>query len=56
MTSLDYEVGDRVKHTKFGEGTVTEIVNFGRDFMVTVEFDTVGQKKMLAGFAKLEKI
>ena len=51
-----YDVGDRVKHIKFGEGTVLEIKNGGRDYEVTVCFDTVGNKKMFAGFAKLVKI
>ena len=54
--SLSYEVGDRVRHIKFGEGTVTNIVSGGRDFEVTVNFDTVGTKKMFAVFAKLKKI
>ncbi len=53
---LDYEVGDRVKHMKFGEGLVTAIVEGGRDYEVTVAFDNVGTKKMFAGFAKLQKI
>lgn len=51
-----YEVGDRVKHMKFGEGLVTAIVEGGRDYEVTVEFDSVGTKKMFVGFAKLQKI
>ena len=51
-----YDVGDRVKHMKFGEGLVTSIVEGGRDYEVTVQFDTVGVKKMFAGFAKLQKI
>ncbi len=51
-----YEVGDRVKHMKFGEGLVTAIVEGGRDYEVTVEFDSAGTKKMFAGFAKLQKI
>ncbi|SET98641.1 DNA helicase-2 / ATP-dependent DNA helicase PcrA [[Clostridium] aminophilum] len=52
---LDYEAGDRVTHIKFGAGTVTAIKDEGRDYEVTVEFDRVGQKKMLAGFAKLKR-
>ena len=55
-TALDYEVGDRVKHVKFGEGIVLSIVEGGRDFEVTVCFDSVGERKMFAGFAKLQKI
>ncbi|MDD3362627.1 MAG: DNA helicase PcrA [Hespellia sp.] len=54
--TLDYEVGDRVRHQKFGEGLVTGITEGGRDFEVTVEFDHAGIKKMFASFAKLQKI
>lgn len=53
---LDYKTGDRVRHIKFGEGTVTAIIEGGRDYEVTVAFDTAGTKKMFAAFAKLEKI
>ena len=51
-----YDVGDRVRHQKFGEGLVINIVEGGRDYEVTVDFDTAGTKKMFAGFAKLEKL
>ena len=54
--SLTYGNGDRVKHMKFGEGTVTQIVEGGRDYEVTVDFDKVGTKKMFASFAKLKKV
>lgn len=54
--SLSYAAGDRVSHIKFGEGTVKAIVEGGRDFEVTVDFDTAGVKKMFASFAKLKKI
>ena len=54
--SLDYGPGDRVAHVKFGEGTVQEIRDGGRDFEVTVEFDKYGRKKMFAAFAKLRKV
>ncbi len=53
---LDYTTGDRVRHIKFGEGTVQNIVEGGRDYEVTVEFDRVGVKKMFASFAKLKKL
>lgn len=52
----DYSEGDRVKHIKFGDGTVKSIVKGAKDYEVTVDFDTVGTKKMFAGFAKLAKI
>ena len=54
--SLDYEVGDTVKHVKFGVGIVKNIVEGGKDYEVTVDFDRVGVKKMFAGFAKLKKV
>lgn len=52
---LDYAVGDRVSHIKFGEGTVLEIKDGGRDYEVTVDFDEAGVRKMFASFAKLKK-
>ncbi len=51
-----YVEGDRVRHMKFGEGTVAGIVSGGRDYEVTVDFDSAGRKKMFAMFAKLQKI
>lgn len=51
-----YGVGDRVRHMKFGEGTVTALTEGGRDYEVTVDFDTAGTKKMFAAFAKLKKL
>ncbi len=53
---LDYVAGDRVRHIKFGEGTVLSITDGGRDYEVLVNFDTAGQKKMFASFAKLKKL
>ena len=55
-TSLEYGVGDRVRHMKFGVGRVTQIRAGGRDYEVTVEFDKFGTKKMFASFAKLKKV
>lgn len=54
--ALDYEVGDTVRHVKFGVGIVKNITEGGRDYEVTVDFDRFGVKKMFAGFAKLKKI
>lgn len=53
---LDYTTGDRVRHIKFGEGTVKDILEGGRDYEVTVDFDHAGIKKMFASFAKLQKV
>ena len=53
---LSYQVGDMVSHVKFGNGVVNQIVEGGRDYEVTVDFEGVGVKKMFASFAKLKKI
>ncbi|MBR5508928.1 MAG: DNA helicase PcrA [Lachnospiraceae bacterium] len=53
---LDYTMGDRVSHMKFGMGTVLEIVEGGRDYEVKVDFDRAGVKRMFASFAKLKKV
>lgn len=52
----DYDSGDRVKHMKYGEGTVTAMEPGPRDYKVTVDFDEAGQKIMYAAFAKLKKL
>ena len=54
--SLEYGIGDRVRHMKFGEGTVADITEGGRDYEVAVDFDNFGRKKMFASFAKLKKV
>ncbi|MCM1252984.1 MAG: UvrD-helicase domain-containing protein [Clostridium sp.] len=55
-SSLGYEQGDRVRHIRYGEGTVMKIEPGARDYQVTVVFDEAGQKVMYAGFAKLKKV
>ena len=54
--SLDYAVGDTVRHIKFGVGIVEKIQDGGRDYEVTVNFEKCGVKKMFAAFAKLKKL
>ena len=54
--NLDYAEGDRVRHVKFGAGTVQDIKDGGKDYEVTVMFDTYGIKRMFASFAKLKKL
>ncbi len=53
---LEYEIGDRVFHIKFGTGVVLDIKAGGRDYEVTVDFEKAGTKKMFASFAKLKKL
>ncbi len=54
--ALEYQEGDRVRHVKYGEGTVQSIVKEPRDYKVTVLFDGAGQKIMYASFAKLKRV
>ncbi|MEG2512182.1 MAG: DNA helicase PcrA [Acetivibrio sp.] len=58
MTSASpsYQVGDRIEHIKFGKGTITNMNAIPNDFEVFVTFDTAGDKKMRASFAKLNKL
>ncbi len=53
---LDYTIGDTVFHVKFGTGVVINILEGGRDYEVTVDFEKAGTKKMFASFAKLKKL
>lgn len=55
-SSADYAVGDTVEHMKFGVGTVTEMVDLGGDYEVSVNFEDFGIRKLKASFAKLEKV
>ena len=54
--NIDFEVGQRVKHKKFGEGTITACQRFEKDAMVEIAFDSGDTKRLMAAFAKLEKI
>ncbi len=53
---LNYGVGDRVSHIKFGEGTIQKVEREPRDYKVTVDFDRAGTKIMYASFAKLKRV
>jgi DNA helicase-2/ATP-dependent DNA helicase PcrA len=46
--------GMRVRHAQFGVGNVIAVEEHADDVKVTVRFNTVGVKKLLAKFAKLE--
>jgi DNA helicase-2/ATP-dependent DNA helicase PcrA len=47
--------GERVSHATFGSGKVVEVAGFGDDVKVTVDFETVGRKRLLARYAGLER-
>ena len=52
----DLAVGDRVRHERFGDGTVLTLEGAGADAKATIRFDNIGEKKMLLKFAKIQKI
>ncbi len=54
--SLDFRVGDHVKHKTFGEGLIISAKSVGGDMVLEIAFDSFGTKKIMAKMAKLEKI
>ncbi len=53
---VPFEIGDRVNHFTFGEGTVLNVIPMSSDFMYEIAFDRVGTKKLMATYvAKLMK-
>ena len=54
---LEYKIGDRVSHIKFGDGKVLDIKEMEKDYEVTIKSDDYEKEKlMFAAFAKLKKI
>jgi DNA helicase-2/ATP-dependent DNA helicase PcrA len=49
--------GERVRHARFGSGTIAELSGVGRDTKVTIDFDdeTVGRKRLVVAYAGLER-
>ena len=48
--------GDKVRHPKWGEGTIRGLVGAGGDGLVTIDFPNVGQKMLMLKYAPLEKV
>ena len=48
--------GDRVRHQTFGEGSILSVQRMGADYLYEIAFDTKGTKKLMATYAKLQKI
>lgn len=55
-TNCEYQIGNRVRHERFGMGNITNIEAMGNDFKITISFDNSGEKKILLKYAKLEVI
>ncbi len=56
VTGIVFAAGDRVKHNVFGQGTVAEAKRMGNDTMLTINFDNGQTKKVMANFARIEKL
>ena len=54
--NIVFEIGNRVKHLTFGEGTVLSAKPMGADMLYEIAFDNAGTKKLRGTFAKLKKI
>jgi DNA helicase-2/ATP-dependent DNA helicase PcrA len=54
--TMDLTDGDRVRHPKWGEGTIRGVVGAGGDGLITIDFPNVGQKMLMLKYAPLEKI
>lgn len=55
-SDVAYSVGDTVRHKAFGTGVILSQTPMGNDTLLEVAFDRAGTKKLMAKFAKLEKI
>ena len=51
-----YEIGERVAHSIFGEGTILSVTSMSNDSMLEIAFEKVGTKKIMANYAKLRKL
>lgn len=49
-------VGDIVYHKVFGNGTILSAKPMGNDMLIEINFNNVGNKKLMANYARLEKI
>ncbi|HTC31593.1 MAG TPA: DUF3553 domain-containing protein [Candidatus Acidoferrum sp.] len=54
--SMDLRDGDKVRHPKWGEGTIRGLVGAGGDGLITIDFPNVGQKMLMLKYAPLEKV
>jgi DNA helicase-2/ATP-dependent DNA helicase PcrA len=52
---MGFKPGQRVRHPKYGEGTVYRREGDGEDAKITVQFPRFGLKKLVEKYAQLEK-
>lgn len=51
-----FKPGDRIRHPKWGTGTVVQIEQAGPDEVLTLAFPDIGVKKVMAGVVPIEKL
>ena len=57
VTSAEsFKVGDGVLHKAFGQGVILSVKPMGNDILLEIAFEKAGTKKVMAKFAKLEKL
>ena len=56
VSTETYAVGDTVRHASFGTGVVLSAKPMGNDTLMEIAFDKAGTKKLMANFAKLQKL
>lgn len=54
--TADYQIGERVKHKKFGVGIILNVQSVGSDQRLEIAFDEVGTKNLMAAYANLSKV
>lgn len=54
--NIKYSVGETVRHNTFGEGVILSVIDMGNDSLLEIAFDRVGTKKIMANYARLEKL
>jgi DNA helicase-2/ATP-dependent DNA helicase PcrA len=47
--------GERVRHPQFGRGVIRELSGFGHDLKATIDFESIGRKKVVLRYANLQK-
>jgi len=53
---MNLKGGDKVRHPKWGEGTIRDVAGGGGDGLITIDFPNVGQKMLMLKYAPLEKL
>ncbi len=54
--NVNFAVGDTVRHKTFGTGVILSATQMGGDMLLEIAFDKAGTKKLMAKFAKIEKL